>query len=574
MALSSPPELVVHMKKPPEEKVGYCDSCWACILNDYIEKDEWFDDFTFMTGMSGASTIPRPLAENEIREVQHLEIIMENRHDDGDINDDDENRHGKKKKKKKDRSKKKKTKKKKQRQVESPIPSLSGALDDPVPEHIEMHEENLHQNKSLLDGQVEDVNETVNPIGINISVSEERDALELIRLGDEKILEQLPFRAPQRVISSGPEISSNRDVKRFDRQEDESRYGNMMNQIPSSVSQGQLSNHDRAQIELALAKSRSKSRSRRLKRQADLQLALERSLSKQKEKERDPPEVSKSEEPETHAPRGKTLSRPKSGTKSTGKSVLDPVPPESDSMPAEQYQKVDAYHYAPQAIQDAVVPPHSYDAMEQKPPLEVLPDPHFQEEAAPRLSIPLEVKVKKKPKLKPLKDAEKKKKADPEEERLDRSGHSRTSHRSSKSTRSSRTRSSSRSRSRGRPRPEDLYVEDLSPYAPGDGSIYHPIEISSSRRNGSMHISTSPRHRDRKQDVDPVGPVQRIKNRDPGRRERAGPLHTNYEDDRNLLSIRDGKKVKKEGSRRRKVDRQEALERIRAIKARLASVDP
>jgi hypothetical protein len=189
----------------------------------------------------------------------------------------------------------------------------------------------------------------------------------------------------------------------------------------------------------------------------------------------------------------------------------------------------------------------------------------------PEESVPGEVKVSRKPIVtrRPIKDVEKDKRrkrmpVDPDEE---------------KSTRSRVSRS--RSRSRGRLRPEERReAEDDAGPIGGEGTPDDPIEISRPR-------SPSVRGPSRTYDESEIPTVSERKNvsNDRKSRERGKATSSMNNREKDMMNpvvdneeslirmLKESKKIDKD-YRRRKLDRKEALHRIRAIKARLASADP
>ena len=141
-------------------------------------------------------------------------------------------------------------------------------------------------------------------------------------------------------------------------------------------------------------------------------------------------------------------------------------------------------------------------------------------------------------------------------------------------------RSISRARSRGAPRPEERHESDSDSEAFGDGTPDDPIELSTPRSPSFRGLSKAydeseiPTVMDRKQISNSRKSRERggraFSDAQMYRNDRAAP-HTNNEEPL-IRMLKESKEIKEE-YRRRKLDRKEALNRIRAIKARLASAD-
>jgi hypothetical protein len=195
--------------------------------------------------------------------------------------------------------------------------------------------------------------------------------------------------------------------------------------------------------------------------------------------------------------------------------------------------------------------------------------------AFPEDSVRGEVKVSKKPIVtrRPIKDIDKDKHrkrmpVDPDEEK---------SIRSLVSIKLVNSRSRSRSRSRGPLKPEEgREAEDDAGPVGGEGTPDDPIEIFLPRSPGARG---HPRTYDESEIS--TGGDRKIVSNDRKSRERGkatSAMNTRERDkvdnDESLIQmLKESKKIDKD-YRRRKLDRKEALHRIRAIKARLATADP
>jgi hypothetical protein len=548
MALA-PAEVVVQIKDGSdydilEERPAICDSFWACLLNDYLdaEDDVILDDATTFTETTSVH-----------KEIEDLRDIDAHKRDEvEDI------------KNKKEKKKKKKKKKKERRGEEPPEPSLTGKLDS-IPVEGTPNLEDRDRDQSKVDINFDKQNET--------KTKEEREPLEIIRLDQESFSEQqLPYRAPRRVASPGPEMDIYQNEKMSSRRDNEASNRGLLN-LPGSRSQGRASNDDETGLKGTLTRPRSRSRgpSAMLSGdETDLQVGISRSQSRS----RGPSAMLSGDETDLPVGLSTSLSR------SRGRPAVNSVLVQSDSMASERLHKAnnDVFHYAPIMTEGTAGNiPRRTKSSRTADPLRYVSDtlePQPEDESLPevvttqKIAIPREVKVTKKPKVtrRPLKDADEKRKrripVDPEEEKSVSSGRS---HRSHVSTRTNMTLGS-RPRSRGRPTPEDLFNNEDGLPRTGDGSRDHPIYIPK-----GVNASKHRRHKT-KQEGDAEATGDRRRSRDAKKSEEK---KKRIGDDERLRWLdEETNRPNKDNSRGRKVDRKEALDRIRAIKARLANVDP